>query len=472
MPNIALVTTRPDADALVVGVFEGEETSAGDWPGLGPAIDQGFRARPGERLVIYPEHPRRVVVVGLGRRNRADGRTVRRAAAIGVRAASGKGIQHIAVEIPCPDEYVPALLQGVGDGLYRFRAYKSGEDEASVEAKASVVLSTAADTVDVETALAADLVRDWVNLGANDKPPETLAAKMSEALGGLGVTVEILHHDQLRAMGAGGILAVGQGSDSPPAMLLASWRGVPGDPRTLALVGKGITFDSGGLSLKTGEGMMTMKGDMAGAAAVMGAVRALAKSRAPANVIGIACLAENMPGGHAQRPGDVIHTLGGKTVEVLNTDAEGRLVLADGVALAVQRHVDAIVDIATLTGANAMAFGGVFAGYLTEDARLKAALEEAGRRTGEPVWQLPIDDAYRDLLKSPIADIKNIGGRGGGMQTGGLFIGAFAGETPWMHVDIAGVSFNNEAKDGRAQGATAFGTALLAHLALSYFQAR
>ena len=471
MATITVTSSRPDAEALVLGVYEEEELAGGDWPGLAHAVEQGFRARVGEKVVLFPGTPRRLVVVGLGKRERIDARAARRAAAVGVRSAAAKNVSGVALDVPVPAEFVPAVIQGAADGAYRFTAYKGGDDAHGVET-VQVVVPDGADNLDVETALASQLVRDWVNLGANDKPPEVLAGLMTEALAGSGVTVEVLHQDQLKEMGAGGILAVGQGSDSPPAMLLASWHGAPHDERTLALVGKGITFDSGGLSLKNGEGMMRMKGDMAGAAAVMGAVRSLAKSGAPVNVIGIACIAENMPGGHAQRPGDVIRMLDGKTVEVLNTDAEGRLVLADGVALAHQRHVNAIVDIATLTGANAMALGGVYAGYLTEAEDLRTAVEHAARVTGEAVWPLPIDDAYRHMIKSPIADLKNVGGRGGGMQTGGLFVGAFAGDTPWMHVDIAGMSYNNEAQEGLAQGATAYGTALLARLALGYFASR
>lgn len=466
MLNVSVSGTRPDADALVIGVYEGEEQAAGDFPGLGQAVAQGFRGRVGESVVLYGESPRRIVVTGLGPKTKVDGRATRKATAIGVRQASAKGIRTVAVEMPGRGEWPFAVVEGAGDGLYRF-SYKEDADKDAQPAVTVVMDGQYA--LAVELVQAGELVRNWVNMGSNDKPPERLAGYMTEALAGTDVSIELFKVDKLKEMGAGGILAVGQGSGSPPAMLIATYRGVPDDSRTLALVGKGITFDSGGLSLKSGEGMMTMKTDMAGAAAVMGAVRALARAKAHVNVMGIACIAENMPGGNAQRPGDVFRSLDGKRVEVLNTDAEGRLVLSDGVALAHQRKVAGIVDIATLTGANMMALGGAYAGYLTDDADLKRCLESAARRTAEPVWQLPIDDAYKQMIKSPIADIKNVGGRGGGMQTGGLFIGAFAGDTPWAHVDIAGMAYNQEAKEGKAQGATAFGCALLADLAMEYF---
>ncbi len=468
MVSVSVAATRPKADALVVGVYEGEELAAGDFPGFVHALAQGYRGRVGEALVLYGEEPRRIVVTGLGPRTKADSRAARRATAIGVRRATAKGIASMAVEMPDQAEWRTAVVQGVGDGLYHFSYRKETEADREASPAVTVVMSDS-EPLAIELVQSAEFVRNWVNMGSNDKPPERLAGYMTDSLADTGVEIELLRHDRLREMGAGAILAVGQGSESPPAILLATYRGAPGDARMLALVGKGITFDSGGLSLKSGEGMMTMKTDMAGAAAVMGAVRALARSGAAVNVMGIACIAENMPGGRAQRPGDVIKSLNGTHIEVLNTDAEGRLVLADGVALAHERKVNAIVDIATLTGANAMALGGAYAGILTEHDDLKRCLQDAARKSAEPVWQLPIDDQYRDMIKSPIADIKNVGGRGGGMQVGGLFIGAFAGDTPWAHVDIAGMAYQREAGDGRAQGATAFGCALLAGVALEYF---
>ena len=471
--EIETAATRPsDVDALVLGAYRGDVEHIVSWPGAAAAMAQGWnggaRSRP---LVLYPATPARLVVVGLGARDQVTARSIRRAVAAGVRAARVKGVSRIAVDIPGAAEHRAAAVAGVGDGLYSFTAYRTPrEDEATGVPVVTLVGVGDISAREQATAQAAVSVRDWVNLGSNDKPPERLADLMTARFDGLDVTVERLGVQQLTAMGAGAILAVGQGSTHPPVMLLAKYAGAPKDSRTLALVGKGITFDSGGLSLKGNPGMMTMKTDMAGAAAVMGAVAALAAAKAPVNVWGIGCLAENMPDGGAQRPGDVIRALDGTTVEVLNTDAEGRLVLCDGVALAKQRGAAAIVDIATLTGAAAAALGGERAAYLATDDRLSQLVEAAAAKTGEWVWQMPPDEQFRRNIDSSIADLKNVApASGGGIQVGGLFVGAFAQGVPWLHLDIAGMAFHAEPRHGGAQGSTAFGVGLLTEMAAGFF---
>jgi leucyl aminopeptidase len=468
--TIRVASTRPESDAWVLGVFQDDlERVAPSWAGLEDAVRQGFGAAVGDTVVLFPGSPRRLVVTGLGSRDAMDAARLRRGIAEGVYHAVARGISSIAVEFP-ENPYANAAVLGAADGAYRFRHYRTVDGETPSAVSVTVVTAQAEPWTRT-VAEAAWTARDWVNLGSNDKPPMVLAELMRSRLPA-AVEIETFDHQALRDMGAGGLLAVGQGSAHPPAMVVARYRGRPTDARTLALVGKGITFDSGGLSLKTGQGMMRMKGDMAGAAAVMAAVAALAEENLPVNVIGVACLAENMPDGGAQRPGDVIRTLAGKTVEVLNTDAEGRLVLADGVAYAVRAGAAAIVDIATLTGANAQALGGVRAGYLTRHPELGTVLEDVAGATGEAVWPMPPDEPFRQALKSPVADLKNIGGQaGGGMQVGGLFIGAFAEDTPWLHVDIAGVAFQEEARNGRMAGATGFGVALLTRFAVRWFEA-
>lgn len=471
--QLQAAATRPaGTDALVLGAYQGELEHIAQWPGAAAAIAQGWQGRQGSRpLVLYPGTPARLVVVGLGPRAQVTARTVRRAVAQGVRTARVAGVSRIAVEMPDVARWPAAAAAGVGDGMYAFAAYRAARpDEAVGTPVVTLVGPDAVSEVARAAANAAVAVRDWVNLGSNDKPPERLADLMTASLDGLGVTIERLGASALKELSAGGILGVGQGSAHPPVILIAKYAGAPGDSRTLALVGKGITFDSGGLSLKTAQGMMTMKTDMAGAAAAMGAVGALAAAKAPVNVWAIACLAENMPGGNAQRPGDVVRTLDGTTVEVLNTDAEGRLVLCDGVALAKQRGAAAIIDIATLTGAAAAALGGERAAYLATDRRLKALVEAAAQDTAEWVWEMPADEQFRRNIDSSIADLKNVASAmGGGMQVGGLFIGAFAEGVPWLHLDIAGMAFNAEPRNGTAQGSTAFGVSLLAELAVRYF---
>jgi leucyl aminopeptidase len=457
-------------DAVVtVTSEEGLSALTGRWPALEAAVQQGYSAEAGDLLVLYPGTPRRLVVVGLGKAREITARTVREAVAAGVERAVARSVSHVGVALPEDVAFGDAAWLGAHDGAYRFHRYRRPPEGWPDAVTVTVGGPQPAGWTDAAAGMTWT-VRDWVNLGSNDKPPETLAGLMRQALPE-AVTTEALTVERLKAMGAGGILAVGQGSAHPPVMLVARYQGRPGDARWLALVGKGITFDSGGLSLKTGAGMMTMKHDMAGAAAVMGATGALAAAGAPVNVLAVACLAENMPDGGAQRPGDVIRTLDGTTVEVLNTDAEGRLVLADGVAYCRREGASAIVDMATLTGANMAALGGVRAGYLTRDERLKEAVEQAAVKTGEWVWAMPPDREFRRALDSTVADLKNVAARPlGGMQVGGLFVGTFAGDTPWLHIDIAGVAFQeDDPRPGRPAGATGYGVALLSYLTMIWF---
>ena len=259
----------------------------------------------------------------------------------------------------------------------------------------------------------------------------------------------------------GSILRVGKGSARPPRMLVVQYRGA--DTAPVALVGKGITFDSGGISLKPGSGMWAMKGDMAGAAAVVGTALSLAKSRAPVNVVAVAALAENMPGSTATRPGDVVKAMNGRTIEIINTDAEGRLVLADGVAYAERKYNPAaIVDIATLTGSVGGALGDEYAGLLTRHDALADQLATAGRATGEELWRLPLHANYADDMKSDIADIKNsVEGGSPGAGFGGHFIGFFVENTPWAHLDIAGVDWRKTSLPAVPEGAVGYGVRLL-----------
>ncbi|HEY0165001.1 MAG TPA: leucyl aminopeptidase, partial [Sphingomicrobium sp.] len=282
------------------------------------------------------------------------------------------------------------------------------------------------------------------NLGsepANIIYPESFVERVREAFRGVrGVTVEVLDVPAMERLGMGSILSVGKGSVRPPRMLIVQYRGA-GDGAPVALAGKGITFDSGGISIKPSAGMSAMKNDMAGSAAVMGTLLSLAKSRAPVNVVGIGALAENMPGGSATRPGDVVKAYNGKTIEVLNTDAEGRLVLADAVAYAERQYRPAaIVDIATLTGAITTALGNEYAGLFSRSDALADQLLAAGKASGEELWRMPLHPSYAKDMKSDIADIKNVVESGSpGAGFGGHFIGYFVDKTPWAHLDIAGV---------------------------------
>lgn len=301
------------------------------------------------------------------------------------------------------------------------------------------------------------LARDWTNLPANLKPPLTLAERfMTGAPEGIEWTV--VDENQLRTEGAGGILAVGQGSSHPPAVLIGRYNG-NGNAEYLGLVGKGITFDSGGLSLKPADGMGRMKGDMAGAAAVAAALRVIADLKLKANVLAVIPLAENLPGGNAFRPGDVVTMLDGTTVEIISTDAEGRLVLADGITMAIRQGASRLIDMATLTGSNVVSLGGIRAGLVHNNTDWGKAVEQAGEASGEGVWVLPNDEEYANFNKSGIADLKNSGGRPAGTISAGLFIGHFAHGTPWVHIDIAGLSYVEGKQSGI--GATGYGVSLL-----------
>lgn len=473
------------ADMLVVGVFEdGTEDPAASQvdDALGGAIrfarqERLFRARLGETLLLPTVGrlpAKAVVATGLGDRQRLGPDRVRRAASMAARQAQRHGARTLAVaplgaeSLEEEPAHAEATLLGSALGGYRYTAFRSG-DEGPIE---RVLLATnwegAGELVRQAEVIARAVAtaRDLVNLPPNHKLPEDLARRIADLGQAQGLAVRILWQADLQAMGAGGILAVGQGSDHPPAVVFLEWRGAACKP--LGFLGKGLTFDSGGLSLKTAAGMETMKSDMAGAAAVVGAMLAIAELALPVDVIGCVVLAENMTGGNAQRPGDVLRMLSGKTVEMLNSDAEGRLVLADGVTLLQREGVQAIVDLATLTGACVTALGEIRAGLLGNDDAWQAKLEAAAARASERVWRMPADEEYRELLQSHIADLKNVGGRSAGMQTGGLFIGAFVEGVPWAHLDIAGTAFRSDDQPPLGFGGTGFGVETLIRLAMEH----
>ena len=330
------------------------------------------------------------------------------------------------------------------------------ETGAAGEAAAAIAEATA-----VATAVA--LARDLTNTPSLRKSPQWLADAAIRVAADSGLTVRIWTHEELLSSGFGGLTAVGSGSDRPPRLIELSYT-PPAPDRHVVLVGKGITFDSGGLSLKPNDGMKAMKTDMAGGAAVIAAMSALAKLGVCHKVTGLVAAAENMPSGSAYRPGDVLTAFGGRTVEVLNTDAEGRLVLADAIAYAdATLQPDQIIDVATLTGAARIALGGSFAAMYSTSDDLAATLLASGEASGDRLWRMPLVDDYRRLLDSPVADIANVprNGAGAGSITAALFLRDFAGRRPWAHLDIAGAA-RSSADDGEVSaGGTGFGTRLL-----------
>ncbi len=420
-----------------------------------------------------------VVVVGLGKAPTAragwDNEVLRRAAGAATRSMAGS--RSVAVALPATAaDAVGAVAEGALLGAYAFLRYRSSDngsaDRAPVAAitvcadSASEPASKAAVSRAEVVAEAVSLVRDLVNTPPSDLRPADLASEATTAGAVTGIKVEVMDDKALKKGGYGGIIGVGQGSSSPPRMVKLTWRH-PKAKAHLALVGKGVTFDSGGLSLKPADAMITMKCDMGGAAAVMAATRAIARLKLPVNVTTWAPMVENMPSGTAQRPSDVLTMYSGKTVEVLNTDAEGRLILADALARACEDSPDVLVDVATLTGAVVIALGHRTSAIMSNDDDLRARVQDAAERAGEPMWPMPLPEELRAGLKSSVADIANIGERFGGALTAAIFLKEFVAEgTKWAHLDIAGTAFNESEPWGYTpKGGTGAGVRTLIRLA-------
>jgi len=491
--------TEIETEALCLGIFRGTREPGGAAGAvdraLGGAISDllrsgEFRGRRGETL-LFPTlgklPARRVLLVGLGERERFSAEAVREAAAAAANAAlhlselstvvHGAGIGGLA-----PEGAAQALVEGAILGRYRFRKYRrDGEDEAPtpklerlqlVEFDAAKVEALERGAARGEAvAEAVGWARDLANEPGNALPPEELAARAQALAREHGaMRCEVLTERELEAEGLGGILGVARGSARPPRLIVLEYTppGFEGES-PVVLVGKGVTFDSGGISLKAREGMDAMKYDMAGAAAVLGAVKALAALEVPMRVIALVPAVENLPDGNALKPGDVIPMGDGKRVEVTNTDAEGRLILADALVYARRYAPRAVVDLATLTGACIVALGKEAAGLFGNDAALLAAIREAAETSGERVWELPLYEEYRELLRSEVADLKNsVLGRGAlpqaGAAAGAMFLREFV-EYPWAHLDIAGTAFDVETRlYCPKKGATGYGVRLLVEL--------
>ena len=469
------------ADAVIIGVIEGE---AGPVPAAGAQdVDTALGGGLAATLAVLgatgvQDEVTRIasggalaapliVAVGLG--PDPDAEALRRAAGAGVRSLAGKA-DTIAVSLPAADAaQAEAVALGALLGRYAFTRYRASE-----QGRESELTLLAGDDVaggirrGQVLADAVTLARDLVNTSPADLYPESFAAAAEQVARDSGLGVEVLDEKALADGGYGGLIGVGMGSERPPRMVRLSYTR-PGATATVAFAGKGITFDSGGLSLKPPKSMETMKCDMGGAGAVLGAMQAIAALEPEVNVVGYLAMAENMPGGHAQRPSDVITIYGGKTVEVLNTDAEGRLVLADALARSAEDHPDLVVDVATLTGAQVVALGLRVSGVMGSDAATADAVVDAARRAGEQAWPMPLPEELRKGLDSPVADIANVSGdRSGGMLVAGLFLREFVPDgVRWAHVDIAGPAFHEgEAYGYISKGGTGAAVRMLVQIAL------
>ncbi len=433
-------------------------------------------------------HPAEIVLVGVGESPHLEGdrglESLRRASAAFVRAAGHGGsaallLPNIGIDIGA-EQSAAAVAEGAVLASYRYDAYRTGDHPATLDGLVIVPAGSdiaAAGTGVIRGARVAEsvgLARDLVNEPPSSLTPEKFADFFIERFADVEeVGVEVWDQPRITAERLGGLLAVSRGSTQAPRLVRVDYK--PADPLLiegrvphLALVGKGITFDSGGLSLKTASGMETMKTDMSGAAVVLSAVDAAAAQRARIRITAFAPLTENMPGGSATKPGDVLTTRSGKTIEVLNTDAEGRLVLADGLTLAAEVGPDAIIDVATLTGAAIVALGNQIGGLFGNDDHLIAQVRAAAERAGEPLWPLPLPDDYRSHIESPIADMRNIGRPGeAGSISAALLLREFVADVPWVHLDIAGPARSEEDSHYLTKGGTGFGVRTLVALATS-----
>jgi len=458
-----------EADLLVVGLAEGVELPA---PVAAAAGADEAKAGFKKLSLLRPHGFPATLVVGLGEREDLGPERLRVVAALAAKEAKRLDATSIAWALPeSGDDEAAAAALVIGTVLasYRFDHFKSAsEDEAprlnSLTLLGPGELAAAAETARI-VAEAQNRARDLQNTPANVATPSFLAARAEEiAAAADPVSVEILGRPELEEKGMGGILAVSRGGPEEPKLIALRYSGGGSSP-TLGLVGKGVTFDTGGISLKPGAGMQEMKMDMSGAAAVLEAVAAIAELGLPLELIAVVPATENMPSGTAIKPGDVITQYNGKTVEVNNTDAEGRLILADALAYAAELGAERLVDIATLTGAVEIALGSTYAGLISNDDELAAAVARASEATGELSWRLPLHPEYKELMKGTVADLSNLGKkRKAGTITAASFLEEFVGETPWAHLDIAGSAWDID-REYVGNGANGFGVRLLVELA-------
>ena len=474
---------KQDVGAVVVNLFKGVRSPSGATGAvdraLGGAISQliedgEITGKSGETTLIHTLGripPARVMVAGLGDRDEFSLDVVRRVTAESCRRLCGIGVQRLVTIAHGAGvggldarSTGQAIAEGAILGLYRFDKYKSSEEDGGKIEQLTIVEFDESKAKEIEQGVSdggivadsVNLCRDMVNEPANFMTPAHMAEAALEVARETSMELDVLERDDIRERGMGALIGVSQGSVEPPKLIVMRYLGNPDDRRVLGLLGKGITFDSGGISLKPASNMGAMKGDMAGGAAVIAAMKAIGRFRPPINVTAIVPATENMPSGRAQRPGDVVRTLSGKTIEIDNTDAEGRLVLADAAAYANSIGVTHIVDVATLTGAVRVALGGVCTGAFGNNQEFTDTVVSAGESVGERIWQMPTYDDYREQYKSDVADIKNTGGSPAGSITGAMIIGEFVGDAAWVHLDIAATSMSDLTRVTTSKGLPEF----------------
>jgi leucyl aminopeptidase len=490
---------REPAEVLVLTHFEGDERLNGAAAAVDRALNGQlrdllksgeFEGKLNQAVLVHTQGripAKRVLVVGLGKKKEARVDSVRQAMGTAVKrvrqagaASFVSGLHGDTLPRTSTTDLAQALIEGAVLGTYQFTEYLSDKKaDAKRVTRLTLVTADAGQAAGLKegtrrglaTAEAAMFVRDLCNHPSNVMTPTRVAAEAKKIGRERSVRVKVLERAQAERLGMGAFLGVARGSHEPPKFIVLEYtgkargerRGARGsrDGKPIVIVGKTITFDTGGISLKPAENMEQMKADMTGGAEVLATVRAASRLRLPVHLIGILPATENMPGGRAIKPGDILNTMSGKTVEVQNTDAEGRLILADGLAYAARLKPAAVIDIATLTGACVVALGQFAIGMFGNDEQLKRSVQEAGLKSGERVWEMPLWEEYFEQLKSDVADMRNIGGRGGGMITAALFLSKFAGDHPWVHLDIASTDWSERERAYIPKGPTGIGTRLL-----------
>ena len=483
-----------DTPALVVNLFRGVKKPGGATGAVDKALggvitqlieDGEIKGSTGETTLIHTLgkiKPSRVLVAGLGTQDKFDVQVVRRVSAEVVRLLRRKGISSAATIAHGagiggldPQLSGQAIAEGAHLGLYKFGTYLTKNSDSTNEFEHLTVVESAktrAKAIDAgiqlgsTVAKASITARNMVNEPANHMTPSRMAEAAQKVASDQGLKIEIMENAQMKNMGMGAFMGVAQGTDEPAKLIVLRYDGDPESPENnLGLIGKGITFDTGGISLKPPGGMEAMKGDMAGVASVIAAMEIIGQTKPKINVLAVIAATENMPGASAQRPGDVVRAMNGKTIEVINTDAEGRLVLADALCYAREQGITRLVDVATLTGAMVTTLGKACTGVMGNDGQLVQQTIDAGKKTGEKFWELPMFDEYKDLIKSDVADMKNSGGRQAGSISAALLLAEFVDGAAWVHLDIAGTSTSDKAAGYLVKGATGVPVRTLAQLA-------
>ena len=494
---------------VIIGLFKEERLEESDAAVMESALHRylrdvlavgDFKGEDQEVAVLYPlgqAPPGRVILVGLGSRDEFSLETARRASGVAVRRALKLGVSELSITVHGPGgegapgapdgpggpdgpgapgfelrDCAQATVEGLLLGAYRYDDFKTGDEDRPGLESVTVVTPQRAQAYEIRdgiedgqiSAEGTTLARDLSNAPGNAMTPRKLAAAARKMAGETGLNCRVLTRKDIAKERMGALLAVNAGSEEPPRFIVLEHGEASDGTDTLVFIGKGITFDSGGISIKSSGGMEEMKHDMSGAAAVIGAMRSIALAKPSLHVVGLVPATENLPDGKALKPGDIITTRSGKTIEVINTDAEGRLVLADALEYAERYNPTAVIDLATLTGACVVALGYAATGMMGNDDGLQDRVRSAGETSGERVWPLPLWQDYHDQIKSHVADVKNTGGRWAGALTAGAFLAKFV-ERPWVHLDIAGTAYTDASKPYCPKGATGVGVRLLLQLA-------